>query len=171
VDGTLKQGIFHGDIKPHNIFLDDNTDTVKLSDFMIPDVQAFLHEEEHDFQDLDINTAEYGTPGYMSPEQAAGRISPQADIYSLGITMFQFVTGYSPTSLLGAKMLSHNISPQEDNPFVPAWLGSLIVKATQQVPFRRFQTVNEMIKVFQENRVQSNATALFTILSRYPRRT
>lgn len=51
VDGTIKQSIVHGDVKPQNNFLDRSTDSVKLADFMIPDVQAFLGEENHDFRE------------------------------------------------------------------------------------------------------------------------
>jgi serine/threonine protein kinase/RNA polymerase subunit RPABC4/transcription elongation factor Spt4 len=153
-DGTLRQGIIHGDIKPHNIFLDNNTDTVKLSDFMIPDVQAFLGKESSDFQDIDEITIVYGTPAYMPPEQKEGKLSPQTDIFSLGVTMFQLVTGYSPTSANGTAMLWRNIPPHHENPYIPAWLSNLIMKSLQRDPIRRFQTIAEMIQIFQANRNQ-----------------
>jgi serine/threonine protein kinase len=159
-DGTPRQGIIHGDIKPHNIFLDHNTDVVKLSDFMIPDVQAFLGQETPDFHDLYENTRPYGTPEYMPPEQQAGKLSPQTDIFSLGVTMLQLVTGYSPASTSGAAMLQRNIPPHHENPYVPIWLSNVIMKARQRDPTRRFQTVAEMIQIFQANRNQGRSHEL-----------
>ncbi|HVB60822.1 MAG TPA: protein kinase [Ktedonobacteraceae bacterium] len=157
VDGTLKQGIYHGDIKPHNIFLEPNSDTAKLADFMIPDVQASLQEKETDFRRLDWDTAPFGTPNYMAPEQEAGQISPQTDIYSLGITMFQLVTGYNPASPAYQRafaMLWNGIPLQRENPYIPDWLGNLITKASRRDPSQRFQTVADMIRIFQYNQVQ-----------------
>lgn len=158
IDGTLRQGIFHGDIKPHNIFLDSKTDTIKLTDFMIPDVQAFLGEKNPNFQALDYATGvvvtpteAFGTPAYMAPEQAEWRVTPQTDIFSLGVTMYQLVTGYSPTSSIRARLWS-GVPPSHDNPYIPGWLDKLILKAVQREPSQRFQTVAEMIRIFQENR-------------------
>jgi serine/threonine protein kinase len=74
VDGTLRQGIIHGDIKPHNIFLDHNMDTVKLSDFMIPDVQAFLGEKAFDLGCSQIDLEDIGeqdTPKLLSNSNPA----------------------------------------------------------------------------------------------------
>ena len=125
VDGMLGKGIIHGDIKPHNIFLDRMTDKVKLSDFMIPDVQAFLGEKEPDFRNLNASTQPFGTPEYMAPEQNQGQISPQTDIFSLGITMYQLVTGIDPTSYDGKNKLWKRVPPVEENPYVPTWLSDL----------------------------------------------
>src|SRR5947209_7186939 len=127
VDGVLGKGIIHGDIKPHNIFLNRVTDKVKLSDFMIPDVQAFLDKKEPDFHNLVDQTDAYGTPAYMAPEQEEGQLSPQTDIFSLGITMYQLVTGISPTSDGGAIRLWQRVSPTDENSYVPAWLSDLIL--------------------------------------------
>lgn len=153
VDGVLGKGIIHGDIKPHNIFLDRVTDKVKLSDFMIPNVQAFLGKKEPDFDDLE-NTQPYGTPAYMAPEQETGQLSPQTDIFSLGITMYQLLTGVSPTDTYygGAENFWDRVPPTDKNPYVPAWLSDLILKATDREPAGRFQSSTEMLQVFQEHR-------------------
>lgn len=152
VAGMLGKGIIHGDIKPHNIFLDRMTDKVKLSDFMIPDVQAFLGEKEPDFHNLEASTQPFGTPAYMAPEQKQGQISQQTDIFSLGITMYQLVTGISPTSDDGKSKLWHRVPSLDENPYVPTWLSDLILKATQIEPAYRFQSSAEMLWVFQEQR-------------------
>ena len=152
VDGVLGKGIIHGDIKPHNIFLDRTTNKVKLSDFMIPDVQAFLGKKEPDFHDIVESTQPYGTPAYMAPEQEAGQLSPQTDIFSLGITMYQLVTGISPASDAGAYNLWNRIPPTSANSYVPVWLSDLILKATEREPASRFQSSAEMLSVFPEYR-------------------
>ena len=160
VNGVLKQGIIHGDIKPHNIFLDHNTDMIKISDFMIPDVQAFLGVEDPDFQDLESDTRPFGTPEYMAPEQKKGQISPQTDIFSLGVTMYQLVTGYSPNSTTRVAMLRNALPPHYENSYVPVWLSDLITRALQKDPTWRFQTIAEMIRIFQNNRFQENTHVL-----------
>jgi len=150
MDGTFKRTIIHGDIKPRNIFISRSSDTVKLTDFMIPDVQAFLgksfHWPEH-------ATEAFGTPGYMSPEQARpgkGRVSQQTDIYSLGITMYVLVTGYLP----GFFEIAQGLNPRKINPHVPHWLDSMIAKATQIEPADRFQSVAEMESILLANQNQ-----------------
>lgn len=154
VDGMLGRGIIHGDIKPHNIFLDRVTDKVKLSDFMIPDVQAFLGQKEPDFRDLQYSTQPFGTPAYMAPEQNQGQISQQTDIFSLGITMYQIVTGISPTSDDGREKLWQRVPPIDENQFVPPWLSELIMRATQREPAYRFSNTIEMLQIFQMQRNQ-----------------
>ncbi len=143
LDGQYKKGIIHGDIKPHNIFLNRVTDTAKLADFMIPDVQNFLGEENHHF-DM-ISTDALGTPKYMAPEQRKGELTQQSDIYSMGATMYELVTGHSPEDA------RRDISPKSINPYVPDWLDEMIIKSMKFYPPDRFQTVGEMIRIFNEN--------------------
>lgn len=152
VDGILSTGIIHGDIKPHNIFLDRLTKNIKLSDFMIPDVQAFLGKKEPEFDDLEVDTRPYGTPAYMAPEQETGQLSPQTDIFSLGITMYQLATGIRPSSEDGAEKLWERVPPARENPSIPAWLSDLILKASEREPARRFQSSQQMLRVFEEHR-------------------
>jgi len=152
VDGILSTGIIHGDIKPHNIFVDRATKKVKLSDFMIPDVQAFLGKKEPDFDDLEVDTRPYGTPAYMAPEQETGQLSAQTDIFSLGITMYQLATGIRPSSEHGSEKLWERVPPMNDNPHIPAWLSDLILKASEIEPADRFQSTREMLHVFQQHR-------------------
>jgi serine/threonine protein kinase len=175
VDGQRKQGIVHGDIKPHNIFVDRASNTAKLADFMIPDVQSFLGQDDPDFRNLDYSTQDFGTPTYMAPEQAQGRVTQQTDIFSLGATMYELVTGHSPStySLIeerrwraltrGLESVSFedelvppdslpNYAPRQVNPNVPVWFDELICKAMERNPAKRFQTVAEMEGSFLGNR-------------------
>ncbi len=145
LDGQYKKGIIHGDIKPQNIFLDRANNKAKLTDFMIPDVQRFLGEEKKNF--TRDQTDAFGTPMYMAPEQERGLPTPLCDIYSLGATMFQLVTGDLPNK----RMMSMEGRPKRVNPYVPDWLDEMIIKAMEINPSDRFQTVSEMIRFFHEN--------------------
>jgi hypothetical protein len=95
--GFEERGVLHGDIKPANVLIERDSERVHLCDFMIPDIQrllahtgngsGFREREGSDFY-LDDVTADFGTPGFMSPEQELdGTVSEASDIYSLGMTL------------------------------------------------------------------------------------
>ncbi|MBV8090208.1 MAG: hypothetical protein JO139_11660, partial [Alphaproteobacteria bacterium] len=98
--GFQEQGILHGDIKPGNILVRDVDDHPMVLDFMIPDLQRLIggrddltywckKENGTYWYHLPL-TADFGTPGYMSPEQAVdGIVSPASDAYSLGQTFLR----------------------------------------------------------------------------------
>ena len=100
---THKRGIVHRDLKPANVFLRDNPknplDDICLIDFGI----AKLSDE--DAAQLTVTGMFLGTPTYMSPEQAAGQsdIDPRSDIYSVGIMLYESLTGLTP--FLGDNMV------------------------------------------------------------------
>lgn len=157
MDGSLKGTIIHGDIKPRNILINRAADTIKIADFMIPDVQAFLGRSF----DFDIaNTSAYGTPGYMAPEQyREGRVSQQTDIYSLGITMYQLLTGYMPSLW----EIQAGLNPQKINPYVPDWLDQMIRKATHLRSADRFQGVAEMEKLLLAHQSQDKPSVMINV--------
>ncbi len=162
IDGTVKRGIVHGDIKPHNILLDTNKDTIKLADFMIPDVQAALGKKDFQFDMYD--TAAFGTPAYMAPEQRKGTITQQTDIFSLGVTMYQLVTGYGPYEDDPERMMMwRGAPPQQINPYLPDWLDKMIVKAMQMKPVDRFSTVAEMMSILVRNKQQEKSSLVFHV--------
>lgn len=93
-----KLGVVHRDLKPENVMLierDATTDFVKIMDFGIARVQM-----DGDEEDARLTQAGriYGTPMYMSPEQASGAtdIDPRADLYSLGVMLFEMLSGTLP---------------------------------------------------------------------------
>ncbi len=136
-----EQNIIHRDIKPQNmlIALDGK---VKVADFGIARPIA----------SQTVESAAMGSVHYISPEQARGGISDErSDIYSLGITMYEMVTGKLPfdgTSTVSIA-LSHiedaMVPPSVYNPDVPAPLERIILKCCEKKPERRYQNINQLI--------------------------
>lgn len=157
-DGIIRQRIIHGDIKPQNILL-DSAYAVKLTDFMIPDVQAFLGQENRGSRP--VQTDQLGTAGYMAPEQERDeQLTEQTDIFSLGATMYQVVTGHFPDAF---SIWNGERAPRKVNPDVPSWLDHLIVKAMKPYPIDRYQTVAQMQGIFKENLTQGKSSRVINI--------
>lgn len=132
-----RQGIIHRDIKPSNILVSE-TGLIKVTDFGI----ARLAEEEASLTQVG---GKVGTLFYMAPELLKGRkLSPAADIYSLGVTLFQLLTGQVPfTGKTEYEIIkAHLEKPPPDlkklNPEVPEALAQIIQKALAKEPTERF---------------------------------
>lgn len=138
-----KRNMIHRDIKPANVMIDSNGRAI-LTDFGIAKV---------------ISTGKFtasgsilGTPAYMSPEQGLGQPGDhRADIYSLGVLLYQLVTGRLPfdADTPVAVILKHVNEtlppPRAINPTIPAGLESVIIKSLAKDQNQRFQTVDEML--------------------------
>ncbi|PFA23967.1 MULTISPECIES: Stk1 family PASTA domain-containing Ser/Thr kinase [Bacillus cereus group] len=134
--------IVHRDIKPHNILIRDDG-VVKVTDFGIAtatSATAITH-----------TNSVLGSVHYLSPEQARGGIAnKQSDIYSLGIVMFELLTGRQPFSgesavAIALKHLQNETpSPKRWNPDIPQSVENIILKATAKDPFHRYQSANAM---------------------------
>jgi serine/threonine-protein kinase len=102
LDNKVKRGIIHGDIKPQNVLI-SHSDDVKLTDFMVPDIQRFLAVRQHTlFSEAyaEYPTQAFGTPYYMAPEQAReGKVSELTDVFSLGVTLYHILTKKYPYQL------------------------------------------------------------------------
>jgi serine/threonine-protein kinase len=135
-------GIIHRDVKPQNIMI--STDgKVKLSDFGIAKA----------INSNTITANVMGSVHYSSPEQVRGGFSDaRSDIYSLGITMYEMVTGRVPfdgdtTVAIAIKHLQEEIVPPSIyTPDLPYSLEQVILKCTQKDPDRRYQTAGELIE-------------------------
>jgi serine/threonine protein kinase len=137
--------VYHRDIKPANIMINKEGNRVLIMDFGI----AKLTDSKN-FKTTHANT-QLGTPFYMSPEQIKGLpYSRMSDIYSLGVTLFEMVTGKCPyhqiTSLyeLQSKIVNEPLPQTSDYyPGVSIKIQNAIIKATQKTPELRFQSCNE----------------------------
>lgn len=139
--------IIHRDLKPQNILI-DHDGVVKITDFGI----AMALSETSITQTNSL----LGSVHYLSPEQARGGMATQkSDIYSLGIVLYELLTGKVPFDgesavSIAIKHLQAEIpSAREQNPEIPQSLENIIIKATAKDPFLRYQNAEEMEKDLQ----------------------
>jgi serine/threonine protein kinase len=137
-------GIIHRDIKPVNVLMDRSGRPI-LSDFGIAKVLASTQDN------LTRPGAGVGTPEYMSPEQCqGGDIDRRADIYAMGVLLFETQTGRTPFRGNNYPALAHSHIyeapplPRSINPTIPVTIEQIILRALQKVPRQRFQTAQEM---------------------------
>ncbi len=134
--------VVHRDIKPANIMWDPSTDNMKITDFGI----ARITDSSKTKTGMIM-----GTPSYMSPEQLAGKkISGQSDLFSLGIMLYQMVTGALPFNGDSMTNLMYNIvntrhpSPDSINPAVPRCVCVVINRALEKDVAKRYKTGKQM---------------------------
>jgi len=137
LDYAHQQNVVHRDIKPANLMWDQETDTLKITDFGI----ARITDSSKTKTGMIL-----GTPSYMSPEQLAGkRVSGQSDIFSLGVMLFQMVTGKLPftadsiTSLMYKIANEKHPAPQKINPGVPRCVTIVINRAMEKDIAKRYE--------------------------------
>lgn len=142
IEAAHNNGIIHRDIKPQNIMI-SKEGKVKVTDFGIAKAAS----------SNTISTNAMGSVHYTSPEQARGGFSNQkSDIYSLGITMFEMITGELPfdgetTVSIAIKHLQEDITaPSELVPDIPYSLERIILKCTQKSPDRRYADMGQLAK-------------------------
>jgi serine/threonine-protein kinase len=134
--------IIHRDIKPHNILIDLNGN-VKITDFGIAMALSATS--------ITQTNSVLGSVHYLSPEQARGGMATRkSDIYSLGIVMFELLTGRLPfsgesaVSIALKHLQSETPSVRRWNPNVPQSVENIVLKATAKDPFHRYNNVDEM---------------------------
>ncbi|WMT17901.1 Stk1 family PASTA domain-containing Ser/Thr kinase [Parageobacillus toebii] len=137
-----ENGVIHRDIKPQNILIDENGD-VKVTDFGIAVARSSTT--------ITQTNSVLGSVHYLSPEQARGGIATEkSDIYSLGIVMFELVTGRLPfsgesaVSIVLKHLQAETPSPKAWNPSIPQSVENIILKATAKDPFYRYRSAREM---------------------------
>jgi serine/threonine-protein kinase len=148
-------GIIHRDLKPDNIFLvqrEGRSDFVKLLDFGVAKLMNAALDDPSTFKSMAGIVV--GTPAYMAPEQAMGQpVDHRADIYSLGVIMFELVTGQRPFLADSARevMAKHMMeTPQRPNKLrrlsdaIPMRLEALILACLKKEPRDRPQSIKEV---------------------------
>lgn len=143
LDNAHRHNIIHRDIKPHNILITEDG-IAKVTDFGIARAAT-------DYT-LTYNKNIIGTAQYFSPEQAKGGIvDEKSDIYSLGIIMYEMLTGQvpfegdSPISVALKHIEEELVPPSKINRDIPKGIEDIIIKATQKDPTKRYSTAKEML--------------------------
>jgi serine/threonine-protein kinase len=143
LDYTHYRGVIHRDIKPANIMI-ARTGGVKVMDFGIA--------RDTSFRDLTEAGAGIGTPSYMSPEQVLGdKLDARSDIFSLGVVLYQMVTGKKPFIEDEKKSAMHKIRLENHdgarsvNPEVPRELNNIIDRCLEKQPRDRWRSAQHMV--------------------------
>jgi tRNA A-37 threonylcarbamoyl transferase component Bud32 len=165
LDYAHQKGIVHRDLKPENILLklmSDNleTATVKITDFGI---SKLINKTLNITQDF------VGTPWYMSPEQIKGqKVDQRSDIYSLGIIIFQLLTGKLPFgesdniyAVFKAHMLDNPVDShilEGNTTYIPKDIEKIIRKMLEKSPKKRYQNISEIINDLKPQFIKYSTT-------------
>jgi serine/threonine-protein kinase len=141
VDHAHKQGVIHRDLRPANVLVTEN-DMLKVADF---GTSRFLEIAAH-------GTTVIGSPPYMAPEQFYGKAVFASDLYSLGVTMYQMLTGVLPydapapadiDKLLSGELVS---PPRMKNPAIPKSVNDIVMKAMAPQLTDRYQRAADLLE-------------------------
>jgi len=140
VDHAHHHGVIHRDLRPSNVIV-TSTGLVKVADF---GTSRFLEIAAH-------GTTVIGSPPYMAPEQFHGKAVFASDIYSLGVTMFQMLTGMLPYGTPSAADLDRLmrgellVSPRLRNPKIPRAINDIVLKAMAPDITSRYARASELL--------------------------
>jgi WD40 repeat protein/serine/threonine protein kinase len=140
-----RQGNLHRDVKPGNVLV-SRTGEIKISDFG-------LAKQEGTTEGLTMTGELLGSPAYMAPEQAQGRLSEvgvRTDVYAIGATLYELLTGRPPfqaashVEILRQVVDADPVSPKLLIPGIPRDLETVALKCLEKDPARRFASANEL---------------------------
>ncbi len=141
-----KHQLIHRDVKPHNILISEG-DTAKISDFGIA-----IKVDPSEAMSTERKDSVMGSIHYFSPEQARGAyVDERSDIYSLGIVLYEMLTGQVPfdgetaVEVALKHMNEPMVPPSRLNPDIPQDLEDIIMKATAKIQTNRYASADEMI--------------------------
>ncbi|MDO5707718.1 MAG: Stk1 family PASTA domain-containing Ser/Thr kinase [Andreesenia angusta] len=143
LEAAHKNGIVHRDIKPHNIMVTEDR-IIKVTDFGIARATSSVT--------MTNNGGVLGSAHYLSPEQArGGMVDKRSDIYSLGVVMYEMMTGKvpfdadSPISVAIMHIQEEAVPPREINPDIPRELEFIIMKAMKKSSSERYQDIKSLL--------------------------
>jgi len=143
LDYAHRAGLIHRDIKPANIYVTD--EGIKIMDF------GLAIPVDGSQKRLTAAGSVIGTPAYLSPEQAQGKVlDPRTDLYSLGIVLYEMLTGQLPfdaddiASILIQQVNKQAVPLRQLNGSIPEWIERVILKALEKNPNNRYQTAAMM---------------------------
>jgi len=141
-----RAGLVHCDVKPQNMLVTPDK-RLKVTDFGIARALATIHPDEH-------SDVVWGSPQYFSPEQAAGEPpSPASDVYSLGIVLYEMLSGTLPFTGSTAEELARlhiqadPIPIREYVPDIPSALEEIVMKVLSKEPAARYRTADQLGRV------------------------
>lgn len=144
-----RAGLVHCDIKPHNMLVSKDM-RLKVTDFGIARALATIKPGER-------NDVVWGSPLYFAPEQAAGESpTPASDVYSLGVVLYEVLSGTTPFTAATADELARlHISARplplsEYVPDVPPALEEIVMKVLSKEPAMRYRTADQLGRVLQK---------------------
>jgi len=142
LDYAHRRGIVHRDVKPDNVLFDEDGHAL-VTDFGIAEARSQGR--------LTASGRAMGTPHYMSPEQAMGKlVDGRADVYSLGIVMYEGLVGFPPFDgpdafAVGYKQVHEPaVSPQQVNSEIPTPIANIVMRCLSKPAAERFARANDL---------------------------
>jgi serine/threonine protein kinase len=155
LDHAHGQNVIHRDLRPGNVLVTDNG-MLKVADF---GTSRFIEKMAH-------GTTVIGSPPYMAPEQFHGKAVFASDIYSLGITMYQMLTGVMPYNTPSPQDLEKLMrgdlvsAPRTRNPRIPRKINDIVMKAIAPDVTARYQRASDLLSDLLAARTKTTPTTV-----------